>query len=47
MRNTEGFGYLKWGIYKPDWEDQPGAKSIVWFDEILLAIERGCARPSD
>jgi hypothetical protein len=43
LRGTEGYGYVKWGTYKPDWEDQPGAASIVWFDEILLAIRGNCA----
>ena len=43
MRNTDGYGYMKWGTYKPDWEDQPGVESIVWFDEMLLVVKESCA----
>ncbi len=42
MLGTSGRGYMKWGIYKPDWHDRPETMSVVWFDDISLRVEKGC-----
>lgn len=43
LRNpVGGYGYMKWGQYKPNWIDVPGVPSVIWFDDISISTAPRC-----